>query len=223
MFKYLFLFVFTASLTAYGQTNSKAQSTGMTNNFAPLPKNQKMDTAYFWKIMDYGFEKGEFNNKLREQAILEQLIKLTPEQIVDFEIIFQQQVDKSNTWNNLAAQTIMEGGSSDDRFYYFRCWLISLGKLHFEETIRNPDYLAGLHIPQPRNYVYVQFEELIPLSDKAYSIVTNKANEDETFPRASAYKRGLYFDSGGETKGREWAEDELPKIAPKLYKKYSGL
>jgi len=55
-----------------------------------LAKSQKMDTVHFWKIMDYGFEKGKFDNKIKEQAILEQLIKLTPEQIQEFEIIFQQ-------------------------------------------------------------------------------------------------------------------------------------
>jgi len=111
---------------------------------SPLTKDQKMDTTYFWKIMDYAFAKAKFDNKIKGQAILEQLIKLTPEQIQEFEIIFQQMNLKANTWNNMAAQTIIEGGSSDDRFFYFRCWLISLGKYHFDESLKNLTILQTL-------------------------------------------------------------------------------
>ena len=181
-----------------------------------------MDTVFFWKIMDYAFAKAKFDNKLKEQTILDQLIKLTPEQIQEFEIIFQQMNQKASTWNNMAAHTIIEGGSSDDTYYYFRCWLISLGQKNFEETIKDPDYLASLDIPINNKYGYgeVIFEELIPMSDKAYSIVTGKKTEDETFPRALAQKKGLFYDSNTEIKGKEWTDTDLPKIAPKLCKKF---
>lgn len=79
----------------------------MADSFLTLTKEQKMDTAYFWKIMDYGFATGKFDNKVKEQAILEQLTKLTPEQIQDFEIIFQQMNKKASTWGNIAAQTVI--------------------------------------------------------------------------------------------------------------------
>lgn len=196
----------------------------MTNSFSALMKDQKMDTAHFWKIMDYAFEKGEFDNEIKEQAILEQLTKMTPEQIQEFEIIFQQMNKKASTWGNFAAQTVIDGGSSDDRFYYFRCWLMSLGQKNFDETIKNPDYLASLDIPFNEKYgeMYCQFEELIPMADKAYEIVTKKdPSTDTTFPRPHADKLGLFYDSGTEMTGVEWeSNDELPKIVPLLSKKY---
>jgi hypothetical protein len=133
-------------LTACGQTNSNNPNTNSADTTTILTKSQKMDTVHFWKIMDYGFEKGKFDNKIKEQPILEQLVKLTPEQIQEFEIIFQQMNKKSSTWGNFAAQTVIEGGSSDDRFYYFRCWLISLGQKHFDATLKSPDYLAEEYI-----------------------------------------------------------------------------
>ena len=183
-----------------------------------------MDTVHFWKIMDYGFEKGKFDNKIKEQAILEQLVKLTPEQIQEFEIIFQQMNKMASTWGNFAAQTVIEGGSSDDRFYYFRCWLMSLGQKNFDETIKNPDYLASLDIPFNEKYgeYYCQFEELIPIADRAYEIVTKKdPSTDTTFPRPHADKLGLFYDSGTDMTGTEWdSNDELPKIVPLLSKKY---
>lgn len=223
MFKYYLIIVTALSLTACGQTNSNNQSNNKTDTAPFLTKDKQMDTAFFWKIMDYAFAKAQFDNKQKEQAILDQLTKLTPDQIQQFEIIFQQMNQKASTWNNFAAHSIIEGGSSDDTYYYFRCWLISLGQKHFDETLKDPDYLATLDIPINKKYGYgeVIFEELIPMADKAYSIVTGNKTEDETFPRAFAQKKGLFYDSNTDIKGKEWTDEELPKIAPKLYKKFN--
>lgn len=210
-------------LFACTQPAAKQQAPAEAIAVPALAKDQKMDTAFFWKIMDYGFAKGQFNNEKKRQALLEQLVKLTPEQIQDFEIIFQQMAQKANTWNNLAAATIMAGGAGDDGFYYFRCWLISLGKYHFEETVKNPDHLAELNVPVNKQYGYVEaeFEDLIPLSDEAYGMVTKKdPSTDTTFPRDNALRKKLFFDSGGDIKGKEFANEDLPNIAPKLCKKF---
>lgn len=222
MLKYLLIIVTVLSLTACGQTNSNNPSNNITDAMPSLTKDKQMDTAFFWKIMDYAFAKAKFDNKLKEQTILDQLTKVTPDQIQQFEIIFQQMNQKASTWNNMAAHTIIEGGSSDDTYYYFRCWLISLGQKNFDATIKNPDYLVSLDFPINKKYGYgeVIFEELIPMSDKAYSIVTGKQTEDETFPRAFAQKKGLFYDSNTDIKGKEWTESDLPKIAPKLCKKF---
>jgi len=223
MLKYFLVIATVLCLTACGQTNSSNQSNNKSGTAPSLTKDKQMDTAFFWKIMDYAFAKAQFDNKLKEQAILDQLTKLTPDQIQQFEIIFQQMNQKASTWNNFAAHTIIEGGSSDDTYYYFRCWLISLGQKNFDETLKDPDYLASLDIPINKKYGYGEaiFEELIPMSDKAYSIVTGKQTEDETFPRAFAQKKGLFYDSNTDIKGKEWTDDDLPKIAPKLYKKFN--
>jgi hypothetical protein len=224
MLKYFLIIISTTSLTACGQVDSSNQINKSTDTMTTLTKDQKMDTTFFWEIMDSAFAKGKFDNKLKEQAILEQLVELTPEQIQEFEIIFQQMNLKASTWGNFAAQTIIEGDSSDDTFYYFRCWLISLGKKNFDETLKKPDYLASLDIPFNKEYnmMYCQFEELISMSDRAYEIVTKKdPSTDTTFPRPHAKKLGLFYDSGTDMIGIEWhSYDELPKIVPLLCKKY---
>jgi len=219
-----FLLIATAlSLTACGQINSNKTKSDTADNSIILTKSQKMDTVHFWKIIDYGFEKGMFDNKIKEKAILEQLIKLTPEQIQEFEIIFQQMNKKSSTQGIIAAQTVIEGGSSDDRFFYFRCWLISLGQKNFEATLKNPDYLASLDIPfnKKNGMMYCQFEEIIPMADRAYEIVTKKdPSTDTTFPRPHADKLGLFYDSSTDMIGTDWDYEDLPKIVPLLCKKY---
>lgn len=183
-----------------------------------------MDTAHFWKIIDYGFEKGKFDNEIKAHTILEQLIQLTPEQIQEFEIIFQQMNKKASTQGNFAAHTIIEGGSSDDRFFYFRCWLISLGKKNFDSAIKNPDYLASLDIPYNKNFgmTYCEFEDLIPMADDAYEIVTKSDPLTDTrFPRSHADKLGLFYDSNTPMTGAEWTYPDLPKLFPLLSKKYT--
>jgi len=223
MRKNLLLIIITLSLAACGQTESNNPNNKPLDKTLSLTKSQKLDSTYFWKIVDYAYDKGRFDNKLKEEIILTQLTQLTPQQIVDFEIVFQQKMEEANTWENFAAHTIIQGGSSDDQFVYFRCWLISLGKKNFYETLKNPDYLVNIDIPMNKKYNYgeVLFEEVIPLSDKAYSTVTKKATEDETFPRSVAYKRGLSYDNGSPMKGKEWEDNkELPKILPLLSKKF---
>jgi hypothetical protein len=86
MLKYLLILIAILNLTSCGQTNSNNQSSKMVQTMPLLIKDQKMDTVFFWKMMDYAFANGKFDNKLKEQAILEQLIKLTPEQIQEFEL-----------------------------------------------------------------------------------------------------------------------------------------
>jgi hypothetical protein len=224
MLKHFLIIATALSFTACGQTNPNKAPNKIADNTMILAKSEKMDTAHFWKIMDYGFERGQYDNKIKEQAILEQLVKLTPEQIQDFEMIFQQMNKKSSTQKNFAAQTIIEGGSSDDRFYYFRCWLISLGQKNFEAILKDADQLASLDIPFNTQYgmAYCQFEELIPMADRAYEMVTKKdPDTDTTFPRPNAEKLKLFYDSNTKLTGTIWDYKDLPKMLPLLCKKYN--
>lgn len=204
-------------------TGDKKESAAAKTNTMLAP-SQKMDTAYFWAIMDNAFVKGGLDNALREQAILGELIRLTPDQIQEFEIIFQQMNKKASTWGNFAAQTVIQGGSSDDQFYYFRCWLISLGQKHFEETVKNPDHLASFDIPVDKKHGIrsCQFEELISMADRAYEMVTRKNQANDTsFPRSHADRLGLFYDSNTELTGKEWTtNEELTEIVPLLCKRY---
>ncbi len=224
MFKYPVFFILPFIFMSCGRLSSNNQNSVFFDITTILTKSQNMDTVHFWKIIDHAFNKGKFDNKIKEQAIYEQLIKLTPEQIQQFEIIFQQMNKKASTAENMAAQTVLEGGSSDDIFYYFRCWLISLGEKNFTEILKNPDYLATLDIPLDDRYKVpnCQFEDLIPISDKAYEEVTKKdPSIDTTFPRPHAENLGLFYDSNTEITGNQWDNNnELSRIVPKLYKKY---
>lgn len=222
MLKKSIVFAMTVLGVSCGQSGSSTSS--KTSNLQTiLSKDQKMDTAHFWNIMDYAFKIGGLDNSVREKAILEQMIKLTPDQIQQFEIIFQQMNRQCSTWENFAAATTIMGGSTDDGFYYFRCWLISLGQQNYYATLKNADHLAIFDIPEYQGLPNAEFEELISMSDRAYEIVTKKdPSSDTTFPRYNASRLGLFYDTNVSITGKEWqSEEELPGIVPKLYKKYA--
>ena len=67
---------------------------------------------------------------------------------------------------------------------------------------------------------YQDFEELLYVATKAFEQRTGKTEEDDTFPRNVASAQGLDYDLGSETKGEDWTESQLPKLLPKLWKKF---
>jgi hypothetical protein len=42
------------------------------------------------------------------------------------------------------AAYLINGGASDDAFYYFRCWLVGMGKEVYEAALADPDSLADV-------------------------------------------------------------------------------
>jgi len=47
-------------------------------------------------------------------------------------------------------------------------------------------------------------------------------DEDDTFPRAVASTRGLEYDFNVVTKGKDWTEEQLPMMFPKLWEKFNN-
>jgi hypothetical protein len=180
--------------------------------------NDKIDEQEFWKIIDYAFSKSDGNTKLEAQIITPKLTAYKPEEIINFEIILCDKLIKANDFKIIAADKIIDGSVSDDSFLYFRCWLIGLGQKTYTQTLENPDYLAQI----VEKGVEPDFESLLYISTEAFRNKTGKNKEDDTFPRNVAYKKGLNYDFGGPpTTGKDWKENELPKLYPKLWNKFN--
>ena len=181
-------------------------------------KNNKMDEQEFWRIIDYAFEVAGYDSKKKAHIIEDKLAEYTPEQITDFEIILERKIIAANDFKIIAIDQIIDGSVSDDTFLYFRCWLIGLGQNTFEETMKNPDNLADKIEKGPEP----DFEDLLYVSTEAYQRKAGKKEEDASFPRDVAYKKGLNYDFGGpKTTGRDWKKSELPKLYPKLWSKFN--
>lgn len=183
---------------------------------ATFAKGKKMDNQEFWKIIDYSFNRSNGSKQAQEKIILEKLLTYSLDEIKEFEIIFRKLIIEADDFKVMAAQKIIQRWVSDDSYLYFRCWLIGQGQKTFEETLKNPDYLANI----VSKSTDTSFEELMYIATKAYSKITGK-EEDETFPRDVAREKGLDYDFGAPpTKGSDWTVEQLPKLYPLLWAKY---
>ncbi|GAA4300124.1 DUF4240 domain-containing protein [Nibribacter koreensis] len=174
-----------------------------------------INTEQFWSLIDKAVKSSSGDKELKEKFLVNELTKLSLEEIMDFEMAFRKSILEADDFKVMAAQKIIEGYVSDDSYLYFRCWLIGQGKQVYQETLKNSDYLA--HVVQKGEST--DFESLLYVATAAYSRKTGK-DEDETFPRDTAIGLGLDYDFGAAaTKGTDWSEDELPKLLPNLWAK----
>jgi hypothetical protein len=177
----------------------------------------KMNKTEFWKIIESAKAEAQADQQIQEQVLVDSLEKLELEQIIEFECILREYLLEADHFNIMAAQKIIDGYVSDDPYLYFRCWLIGQGEAVFTNALQNPDTLVSV-VDDP----YQDFEALLYVTTTAFEKRTGRAENDETFPRAIAAERGLNYDFGDETKGEDWTENQLPKMLPKLWKKFGA-
>ncbi|TSD63003.1 DUF4240 domain-containing protein [Inquilinus sp. KBS0705] len=197
---------------------SSSQEKHIANIIPEFTKSNIMDEKEFWKIIDYSYNVAGDDKHRQDEIITQKLSAYTPDQIVEFEIILRKKVIEANDFKIMAADKIIDGVVTDDPYLYFRFWLIGLGEKAFKETLKNPDYLAGFI----EKGIEPDFESLLYVSTKAYMNKTGKKTEDDSFPRNVAFKKGLDYDFGSPaTTGKDWKEEDLPKLYPKLWSKFN--
>lgn len=177
----------------------------------------KMNKQEFWRIIDFARQQAKGDEQVHESLLVKNLRQYSPEAIIEFECILEQQLLAADDFKVMAAQKIIEGSVTDDSYLYFRCWLVSQGQSIFEETLRNPDFLATIDTEA----TVAEFEPMLYIATQAYKDRTGKREEDEHFPRGVASARGLNYDSATGTKGDDWTEEQLPILLPKLWAKYN--
>ena len=102
----------------------------------------------FWKIIDNAraIVPALEAEPLRE-SLYKQLLKLSPDELVGFDCAWQEYRRIANSPQLIAAACIINGGTSDDRFDYFKNWLILQGQYVFRQALKEPDALAEFKIP----------------------------------------------------------------------------
>src|SRR5262245_21941080 len=84
--------------------------------------------------------------------LIETLATLAPDEIVRFDRWFDDKTDALYTRPHWAAASLINGGASDDGFYYWRCWLVGMGKRIYEAALKDPDTLADYVDPDRDDY-----------------------------------------------------------------------
>ena len=174
-----------------------------------------MDDKRFWDIIavackiegdDPDFEVEWYD------ALVEQLVTLPHEDIVRFDRWFDDRTDALYTRDHWGAAYLINGGASDDGFYYFRCWLVGMGKRVYEAALKDPDTLADV------------VNSSIDYEAEIYSVARaaweRLGLDEDDFDRA--YKK-LGRRKKAKLKGEDWAfndDEEMRRRLPRLFELY---
>jgi hypothetical protein len=103
-----------------------------------------MDEAQFWKIIDKTCRSTPHQPEEWNERLQAELEKLEPDEIVAWDQIFNRLTARAYTVDLWGAAYLINGGASEDGFYYFRCWLIGMGREVYEAAVADPDILADV-------------------------------------------------------------------------------
>jgi hypothetical protein len=166
-----------------------------------------MDRRIFWKLIDDARAASGGAGEPQVARLQGALEKLAPEEIIDFDRIFDQLMQESYTWDLWGAAFIVNGGCSDDGFVYFRAWLIAQGDPPFRAALADPESLASV-APVGGG---AALESLTYVANKAYRGKMGKSMPPTT---AGNVQR--------EPSGESWEEEELEEMFPRLWAKFGG-
>lgn len=128
-----------------------------------------MDDVQFWEVIERA--KSDGPPEVTAERVYEQLTRLPPDEIESFGAILDSKVDAAFVWKLWGAAYLLNGGCSDDGFYYFRGWLIAQGQEAYEGALVDPDSLVRFADPEDD---YHECEDLLYASMRAYESVTGQ-------------------------------------------------
>ena len=103
-----------------------------------------MDEDRFWQIIDSACRSDPRSAEQWDGRLTEALAQLPADEIIEWNHIFDRLAARAYRTDLWAAAYLIHGGASDDGFYYFRCWLIGMGKEVYDAAIKDPDSLADV-------------------------------------------------------------------------------
>jgi hypothetical protein len=160
-----------------------------------------MDEARFWEIIAVAChsdpnEPDEWAGRLQAE-----LMKLNPDAILAWDHHFARLAARAYTVDLWGAAYLINDGASDDGFYYFRCWLIGMGREVYEAAVADPDTLADV-VTSDR----ITEAEIYPAAHRAWMTVTG---QPETAPYPVRSEQA-------ELKGEDWDFDDDEEVLRRL-------
>jgi hypothetical protein len=164
-----------------------------------------MNEELFWKLIKQS-KRGTDDCEEQAVKLTALLTKLEPKEIIAFERLLKKRRNEAYRWDLWAVAYIINGGCSDDGFEYFRGWLIAQGKEYFEASLQNAEHAAK------------RVQEGDEAECEAILYVAQEAYNDKTGTEMPALK----IATPKKPKGKGWKDDDLEKLYPKLWKRFSS-
>jgi hypothetical protein len=171
-----------------------------------------MPEARFWELIDQARKAGGNRCQPVANALTQALSRLSEDEMLGFELRFEERMSQSYRWDLWAVAYIANGGASDDGFTYFRAWLIGQGRERFEAALKHaPDAVegySGSFLGRLFGSPAFECEALLYPSMEVYQRKTGQLPPMGlvTYPTEPA--------------GVPWREEDLPKLYPELYKRF---
>lgn len=132
-----------------------------------------MNESQFWSIIATACRADARAAEEWDERLQAELRKLTADRIVEWNHLFDRLAARAYTRDLWGAAYLINGGASDDGFYYFRCWLIGMGRATYEAALDDPDNLAAVVAPG------VDAEaEIYAAAHQAWMAVTGRSDAD---------------------------------------------
>jgi hypothetical protein len=164
-----------------------------------------MDDDRFWAFIAAARDAAGDDVEDRVNGLEQVLLNHHPDEVAEFRQTYDEMLARAYRWNLWGAAHVIDGGCSDDRFRYFRDWLISEGEAVFEAALADPDSLADL--AQEEDF---ELESFGYVAAEVYEQMT-----DRPLPASHTLEPA-------EPAGHPWREDDLPGMLPRLWKKFGG-
>jgi Protein of unknown function (DUF4240) len=134
-----------------------------------------MDQDQFWDIIAKACRSDLYQAEEWDQRLQTALMKFEPAEIIEWNHIFDRLAAQAYTVDLWGAAYIINGGASDDGYYYFRCWLIGMGRDAYKAAVENPDNLADIVDPQTEAGAEA---EIYAAAHQAWMAVTGRPDTD---------------------------------------------
>jgi hypothetical protein len=169
-----------------------------------------VNDAKFWEVIYTACRSDALHADEWDLRLQAELRKLPPDEIIEWNHIFDRLAARAYTADLWGASYLIHGGGGDDGFYYFRCWLIGMGREVYEEALANPDSLADMVVPG-----VFAWAEIYAAAHLAWIAVTGKTYDD---PYPARNEEAAMV-------GEEWDFDDEAQVRrrfPRLASLYLG-
>jgi hypothetical protein len=184
---------------------ASAQSSATRAKIEPMPDER------FWGLI--GRTTAHAKDPERQIEVLRLVLSTLPlHDIEAFQAAFDKAMARSYAWDLWGAAFVVNGGSSDDGFEYFRRWLISKGKTAFEQVLADPDSLGDFVDPETK--AALELEAFAYVAGEVWSARTGRPVTELAEAAAAPYV--------AQPTGKPFTEDEahLSMRYPRLWKRF---
>ncbi|MCC9709843.1 DUF4240 domain-containing protein [Streptomyces sp. MNU76] len=145
-----------------------------------------MDDETFWDVIE-DCRRATPDPDERLEWLCERLRARSGNELLRFQEGLDRVLAPTLTWDLWGAADRIMGWCSDDTFFYFRLWLVGLGRDAFDRAVRDPDSLAD--VPGVRRLAgrppqdwedeeVLEWEELDYVAVRAWEHVTGRTEDD---------------------------------------------